>query len=189
MQGRGTRLNESKRNCLILDYVGNLIRLGGVDMMETYYREKGDADQLQQVPATPRERGERELRPGLITLTPIDPMTGREAQDGAVLTAQVQTVNSVAITTRRDPATPVLMVNYNCTTPEGARLQASQFINPARPDQRAVRFFNERALAVRLPSPAKNVLWALRNAPRQPREIRVIKRGRYWNVLEERFGA
>jgi DNA repair protein RadD len=189
MQGRGTRLHESKRNCLILDYVGNLIRLGGVDMMETYYREKGDADQLQQVPATPRERGERELRPGLITLTPIDPMTGREAQDGAVLTAQVQTVNSVAITTRRDPATPVLMVNYNCTTPEGARLQASQFINPARPDQRAVRFFNERALAVRLPSPAKNVLWALRNAPRQPREIRVIKRGRYWNVLEERFGA
>jgi DNA repair protein RadD len=189
MQGRGTRLHDSKRNCLILDYVGNLIRLGGVDMMETYYREKGDADQLQQVPAEPRERREREMRPGLMNLTPIDPMTGQEAQDGAVLTAQVHTVNSVAITTRRDPATPVLMVNYNCTTPEGARLQASQFINPARPDQRAVKFFNQRALAVRLPSPAKAVLWQLRNASRQPQEIRIIKRGRYWNVLEERFVA
>jgi superfamily II DNA or RNA helicase len=189
MQGRGTRLHESKRNCLILDYVGNLIRLGGVDMMETYYREKNDAGQLEQVRADPAERREREMRPGLIKLSPIDPMTGQEAQDGAVLTAQVHTVNSVAITTRRDPATPILLVNYNCMTPEGARLQASQFINSAQPDQRAVRFFNQRALAVRLPAPARSVLWQLRNAPRQPQEVRIIKRGRYWNVLEERFGG
>jgi DNA repair protein RadD len=189
MQGRGTRLHESKRNCLILDYVGNLIRLGGVDMMETYYREKNDAGHLEQVRADPAERREREMRPGLIKLSPIDPMTGQEAQDGAVLTAQVHTVNSVAITTRRDPATPILLVNYNCMTPEGARLQASQFINSAQPDQRAVRFFNQRALAVRLPAPARSVLWQLRNAPRQPQEVRIIKRGRYWNVLEERFGG
>ena len=189
MQGRGTRLHESKRNCLILDYVGNLIRLGGVDMMETYYRQSPEGEPLEQVRADPTERNPREFKPGLTKLTPIDPMTGREALDGSVLTAQVHTVNSIAITTRRDPSTPVLMVNYNCTTPEGARLQATQFINPAHPDQRAVRFFNERALAVRLPAPARSVLWQLRNAPRQPAEIRVIKRGKYWNVLEERFVA
>jgi hypothetical protein len=189
MQGRGTRLHESKRNCLILDYVGNLIRLGGVDMMETYYRQSPVGEPLEQVRADPTERSPREFKPGLTKLIPIDPMTGQEARDGSVLTAQVQTVNSIAITTRRDPSTPVLMVNYNCTTPEGARLQATQFINPAHPDQRAVRFFNERALAVRLPAPARSVLWQLRNAPRQPAEIRVIKRGKYWNVLEERFVA
>jgi superfamily II DNA or RNA helicase len=78
IQGRGTRLHPSKKNCLVLDYVGNLIRLGGVGMYETFYRERG----MLEVPAEPSKpyvKRERKIYPGVRTLTPIDPMTGRVA--------------------------------------------------------------------------------------------------------------
>ena len=186
IQGRGTRLHPSKKNCLVLDYVGNLIRLGGVDMYETFYREQGRVE-VEAVPSKPYVRRERKIYPGVRTLAPIDPMTGKEATEGSDITAQVHAVNSVAIPTRRTPSAPVLLVQYVCTTPEGARIDASQFINTESPNRATLEFFNRRALAVNLPSPARSLSWQMKGA-RQPYAVTVRKSGRYWNVIEEHFG-
>jgi hypothetical protein len=186
IQGRGTRLHPSKKNCLVLDYVGNLIRLGGVDMYEKFYRERGMVE-VEAVPSKPYVKRERKVYPGVRTLTPIDPMTGREVTDGSTLVVQVHGVNSVAMPTRRNPSSPVLLVQYACTTAEGARIDASSFINTETPNRTTLEFFNSRALAVKLPSPARSLTWQMKGA-RQPHAVTVRKSGRYWNVLEEHFG-
>lgn len=186
IQGRGTRLHDSKKNCLVLDYAGNLIRLGGVDMYETHYRERGMVE-VEALPSKPYVKRERKVYPGVRTLTPIDPMTGKEVTDGSVIIAQVHGVNSVAMPTRRNPAAPILLVQYACTTPEGARIDASQFVNTEAPTRATLEFFDRRALAVNLPSPARSLSWQMKGA-RQPHAVTVRKSGRYWNVLEEHFG-
>ena len=172
-------------NCLVLDYVGNLIRLGGVDMYETHYRESG----LVEVSSTPRQpyvKKERKVYPGLKTLKPIDPMTGQEAVDGSEIEVSVHNVNCVAITPR-GKTDPILLVQYACTTEEGARIDASIFLNTLRPDSKTLEFFSNRMLAVRLPAPAKSLSWQLKSA-RKPETLVVRKKGKYWNVVGENWG-
>jgi DNA repair protein RadD len=185
IQGRGTRLHPDKKNCLVLDYAGNLIRLGGVDMYENFYREAG----LEQVdaaePRAPHMRKERKIYPGLRKLTPVDPMTGQAAREGSSLDVEVHNVSTVAITPR-GKSTAVLLVQYACTTSEGARIDASKFIDTERPTQKTLEFFSDRGLAVNLPSPAKSLTWQIKGA-RKPVTLTVKKQGRYWNVVEEHF--
>lgn len=190
IQGRGTRLHDSKKNCLVLDFVGNLQRLGGVDMYEKFYRERLDAEaeELPAVPTKPYVKKERKVYPGVRTIIPIDPMTGLEVTDDSVITAKVSNVNCVAVFTRRNPNQPVLLVQYACVTDEGARIDASTFISTETPTSQTVAFFKRRALAVNLPSPARSLTWQLKGA-RQPVAVTVRKSGRYWNVLEEYFNG
>jgi DNA repair protein RadD len=187
MQGRGTRLAEGKKNCLVLDYVGNLQRLGGVGMYETYYRQQHAT--LEQVPAAeptrPYARRERKVYPGVRTLAPLDPMTGAPAGEAAELPVTVHAVNVVPLVTRRGPH-PVLLVQYACTTREGARIDAARFINTERPDSQVAEFFRQRQLAVNLPAPARTLTWQLRGA-RRPTTALVRRSGRYWNVVAEHF--
>ena len=187
IQGRGTRLSPDKRNCLVLDYVGNLQRLGGVDMYDSYVREQGGqvAETLEATPAEPRERRPRRQLPGLNTLRPIDPMTGREAGDGAQLRAAVSAMSAVVINPRSGGA-PLIMVSYTAATPENARVQAAAFLNPARPNAATQEWFRARRLAVRLPADAQSLLWTVRRAD-PPASITVRRRGRYWNVEGEHF--
>ena len=186
IQGRGTRLHPDKKNCLVLDYVGNLLRLGGVDMYDTYYREK-NLENVAAVPLKPYVRKERKLHPGARTLTPIDPMTGKEAGEGSKLVVKVHAVNSVAIATRRNPQSPILLVQYACTTAENARIDASMFVNTETPNRDTLDFFERRSLAVKLPCAAASLSWQMKGA-RLPRAVTVRKSGRYWNVVEEHFG-
>ena len=187
IQGRGTRLFEGKKNCLLLDYVGNLQRLGGVDVIETFVREKnGEASEPIAAVAEPRTRTARRVLPGVKTLLPIDPMTGQQATDGSTLEVQVHAVSAVAIPTRRNPSAPVLLVQYTCTTAENARIDASLFITTERPTAADWQFFKRRSLAVNLPSPARQLLWQVRGA-QIPNTVKVQKRGRYWNVIAESF--
>jgi DNA repair protein RadD len=187
MQGRGTRLHPGKKNCLVLDYAGNLQRLGGVGMYERHYRERGlvQVDSAQPTrPAAPRAA--RRTLPGVRTLVPLDPMTGAPAGEGAELRVRVHAVSAVALRTRRGPA-PVLMVQYATTTREGARLDAAWFLNTECGDLAAARgFFQARRLAVNLPAPARIAGWQLKGA-RHPPEVTVRRRGRYWNVVAEHF--
>ena len=186
IQGRGTRLHPSKKNCLVLDYVGNLQRLGGVDMYETFYREK-NGKAVKEVPAVPvvKKKKERRILPGITTLVPIDPMTGKDAREGSVLTVNVHEVRSIVINTRRSPD-PILLVMYLTTTSENARIDASMFIDSEAPDADAYEFFNNRRLAVTLPCPANKLTWQIRGA-RKPAKVVVKKSGIYWNVLKEIF--
>lgn len=184
--GRGTRIAAGKKNCLVLDFVGNLQRLGGVDMLETYVRERGGvaSEPLMAEPAPPREP--RKMLPGVTTLIPLDPTSGQQAVDGATLTVQVHAVSAVAITTRRDPNHPVLLVQYVCTTPENARINASAFITTARENPEAAEFFKARNLAVILPAEARKLMWQMKGA-KLPSAVTAKKSGKYWNVVAEHF--
>ena len=185
IQGRGTRLHNSKKNCLVLDYAGNLIRLGGVDMYETFYRERGGV-QVEAVARKPYVKKERKLHPGLTSLSPIDPMTGEEAKDGSEMIVNVHNLTCVAMATRNNPNVPLLMVQYICTTPENARINATKFINTERVTKATTEFFKNRSLAIVLPAPARNIMWSVKNA-RCPFAVTVRKKGKYWNVLEEHW--
>lgn len=184
--GRLTRKHSSKKNGLVLDYVGNLQRLGGVDMLETFVRERnGEASEpIEALPAPKREP--RRVLPGVRTLAVIDPTSGEQAREGATLMVQVHSVSAVAIPTRRDPSQPVLLVQYACTTREGARIDASAFITTERSNDAAEDFFAQRALAVRLPSEARKLMWQLKGA-RQPAYLTVRKSGKYWNMIHEHW--
>lgn len=46
MVGRGTRLCEGKTNCLVLDYGGNILRHGPIDMIDVKDRTPGNGDAL-----------------------------------------------------------------------------------------------------------------------------------------------
>jgi DNA repair protein RadD len=186
VMGRGTRLHESKQNCLLLDFVGNLQRLGGVDMLETYVREKGGVagDPILAAPA--ERKPKRRTLPGVRSMVPLDPMTGEQAKDGANLTVEVHAVSAVPIKTRRDPERPVLMVQYACTTPEGARIDATLFVNTEAPKQADYLFFKNRRLAVNLPALAGTLQWHVRGA-RIPCYVTARKSGKYWNVTAEHF--
>lgn len=186
IMGRGTRLSPGKKNCLILDFVGNLQRLGGVDMIETYVRQSAPLEPLEALPAAPREP--RRVLPGVRTLAVIDPTSGEQARDGAQLTVEVHAVSAVAIPTRRDPTKPVLMVTYACTTVEGARIDATAFIETEGASVEAQHFFNQRRLAVTLPIEARKVQWMMKGAA-QPIYITVVKQGKYWNCTSEQFST
>ena len=186
IMGRGTRLSPGKVNCLLLDYVGNLQRLGGVDMLESFVKERSPHEPLLAVPAPRREP--RRVLPGVRTLAVLDPTSGEQARDGALLQLEVHAVSCVAIPTRRNPTQPVLLVQYACTTVEGARVDASAFITTETSNAEAEDFFARRALAVRLPTAARNVTWQMKGAA-QPCQITARKSGKYWNCVNENFGA
>jgi DNA repair protein RadD len=186
IQGRGTRLAPAKKNCVVLDYAGNLLRLGGVGMYETFYREKNLEVVAADEPAAPHVRRERRALPGVRGLPPLDPMTGREATEGTQLTVNVHSMSAVALPTRRNPTLPVVLVQYACTTAEGIRIDAAAFLNTENPDSGTLEFFSRRRLAIKLPTPARSAVWSVRHSP-APARLTVQRSGRYWNVVREHF--
>lgn len=185
IQGRGTRLHPSKKNALILDYAGNLIRLGGVGMYESFFKELSGDKKFQAIAQKPYVRKERFTHPGVTSLRPIDPMTGDIAKDKARLTINnIHKVNSVPITTRRGDT--LLLVQYTCSTVENARINATLFVNTQDPKPTDYDFFQRRQLAVSLPSDPKSISYMIKSC-QYPSELTVQKRGKYWSVLEECF--
>ena len=196
IQGRGTRLAEGKKNCLLLDYVGNLQRLGGVDMLETYVKQREPdtaVDALARDEERKQERAPRRFLPGVRRLVPIDPMTGQQAVDGAELIVAVHASAAVAITDRYSPRKGELMLmrSFECTTPEGARITASAFLHPESPlntkgFKHATETLNRWRVATALPEKARVLSWQSKNWP-LPVALLARKRGRYWNVVTEYF--
>jgi superfamily II DNA or RNA helicase len=179
--GRGARIADGKKNCLVIDACGNLQRLGSISQEDNFYRQKpnGETEPGEIIPRKSREP--RRVLPGVRSLVPLDPTSGEQARDGAMLTLQVHATSAVVLATRRNPQQPSIMVKYACTTPEGARIDASYFVEPENPTDATENFFNNRRLAVRLPCPASKIIWAVRNAP-APAQVIARKSGRYWNV-------
>jgi len=184
IQGRGTRLHDSKRNCLILDYAGNLNRLGGVDMYETFYKQNGDKVDAAE-PQQPYQKKPRTIYPGLNTLLPIDPMTGEIAGESSLIEVPVHNCNAIAMNTRNSRY-PMMMVTYTCSTPENARINATKFVNTQEPKEKDSSFFEDRRLPVSLPVSAKRVSYLVKDAA-LPHSVVVKKSGKYWNVIEEKF--
>ena len=181
--GRGTRTWEGKKNCLVLDYSGNLAQHGGIAAgMEEAYTQVSDG--VIKVSAKPRKVSEnkRKVKAGN-ELTDLDPMLA--SPGGARVT--VGSVSYVVIGSKTQPGKSILMVSYDCKMNGGAWITASNFIcveytGYAR--AQAEEWFSRRqATAPRSAEEAQTRCWGLPT----PREITLKKNGRYWNVLKEHF--
>jgi hypothetical protein len=184
--GRGTRLAPGKKNCLLLDYVGNLQRLGGVDMLDTYYREKDGRVSLE-LPATPKPRVVKPEMPGVRGLLPIDPMTGKEATGSSVIKVRVHKSTAVALHRKAREGQQFLLISHNTTTPEGARILATQVLYPEQANHRDTQLkLVARGIMVALPVEAQQLAWQAKHW-RNPSELTIQRRGRFWNVVEEHY--
>ena len=185
IMGRGTRLAEGKTDCLVLDYVGNFMRLGGVQMMENYKDEKSGASVQAQTPVKPRIKQERRVFPGVKTLKVIDPLTGKAATDDSIIKAKVHDCNAFV-----NGNVLYITVKYICETENGVRIDATQFIDTsnARQNNKAHQFFSRRRIIVRLPLTNPRIAaYQIKNA-RLP-DFVLLKRSprnkAWWNVIKE----
>lgn len=182
MLGRGMRLAEGKENCLILDYVGNLSRLGGVSSMETWSKEKQDGkmettDGKKAASAKPVKR----LNSNIV-LSTLDPML--EAKGG--LTVCVRRV-SYACRPGRRAGKQLMLAVYDCETDEGVAISVNQFVcveydGGAR--YHAQQWFKRRGASA--PFKARDAMIDAYSLP-SPKKLRVHKAEGYINVLTEYF--
>tara|TARA_R100001015_G_C4565851_1_gene124822 strand:- start:125 stop:691 length:567 start_codon:yes stop_codon:yes gene_type:complete len=183
--GRGTRLAEGKTDCLVLDYVGNFMRLGGVQMMPNYQDEKSGQSIQAQTPVKPHVKKERRVFPGVKTLEIIDPLTGELASDESIIKAKVHDCSGWV-----NGNVTYITVKYVCETENGIRIDATQFIDTSnsRQNNRAHEFFRRRRMIVRLPLPnPRTASFQIKNA-RRP-DFVLLKRSprnkAWWNVIKE----
>ena len=125
MLGRGMRLAAGKEDCLVLDYVGNLVRLGGVGTMEEWAKEKGgkletvNDKEEQEKKKAPSKRMAKEL-----ALQAIDPMLER-AQG---LLVHVKRCSYIVRPSGRQPGKALLLAVYDCETDGGIGVDVTQFV-------------------------------------------------------------
>ncbi len=183
--GRGTRLSQGKKNCLVLDFAGNFLRLGGCSMMPQWTMEKRPTidDEIVEgnfIPL-PFEKKERFLHPGLTTIEPVDPNTGKAVGDNDTVTATVSACQGFVPRGKN-----YISVKYVCLTENNAKITATKFLNTNKESDDVYRFFDRRQLPIKLPSPPNRLSYMIKSAPK-PTLVVLKKRGQYWNVLEETF--
>jgi superfamily II DNA or RNA helicase len=123
MLGRGMRLAAGKTDCLILDYVGNLVRLGGVGTMESWSKEK--QGKLEAVdPKEVKDRKAPQKGPREVALQAIDPMLDRA--QGMIV--HVKKCAFVVRPSGRQPGKSILMSVYDCESDQGISIDVTQFI-------------------------------------------------------------
>ena len=185
IMGRGTRLAEGKDDCLVLDYVGNFQRLGGVQMMDTYKNVTSEEDVQAETPVKPRVKQERRVFPGVKTLEIIDPLTGKGVTDSSVIEAKVHDCSGWV-----KGANSYITVKYICTTNNGARIDATQFIGVGNSSQtqKAIEFFRRRKIITRLPWSNPRIASIQIKEARMPSYVllkRSPKNNKWWNVVKE----
>ena len=184
IMGRGTRLAEGKTDCLVLDYVGNFMRLGGVQMMPNYKDEKSGELIQAQTPVRPHIKKERRVFPGVKTLKVIDPLTGEPATDNSIIKAKVHACSGWV-----NGNVYYITVKYICETENGIRIDATQFIDTShgRENNKAHKFFSRRRIIVRLPSNPRIAAYQIKDA-RRPNFVLLKRSPRnkaWWNVIKE----
>lgn len=183
--GRGTRLSQGKKDCLVLDFSGNFLRLGGCSMMPQWTMEKRPTinDEIVEgdfIPL-PFVKKERFLHPGLTTIEPVDPNTGKAIGDNGSVTATVSACQGFVPRGKN-----YISVKYVCLTENNAKITATKFLNTNKESDDVYRFFDRRSLPVTLPCPPNRLSYMIKSAPK-PSSVVLKKRGQYWNVLEETF--
>ena len=185
IMGRSTRLSEGKKNALILDYAGNLDRLGGVGCFEDFHEEGKDGE-FKKRPAKPKEVVSRKVKKST-GISDADPMAG---STGSTILANVISCSYVVIKSKQHIGKSILMVKYSLETETGTYFEASNFICPeysAYARQQAVKWFEGRGLtAEEVPRTANYAKIKCYGLP-TPRQVRVRKQGKYINVVAELF--
>jgi hypothetical protein len=181
IMGRGTRTAPGKENCLLLDYAGNLDRIGGVDCFPEYIVERG-GQAVRTVRANPAERPKP---PAAVsqTVSRVNPMHAV----GQMIDATATSVDVVVLPWKKYPGRQMLLVKFDATTDDGNRVTASQFIFPNAPEPYlaalsraklahygALRWADQNIHALKV---------GLRSCIRLPLRIKVAASGRYWNVI------
>lgn len=177
--GRGTRIYEGKEDCLVLDYVGNLTRLGGINMMEDFLQEKNGqvVGQFKAVGVAAKKKKLKISR----GIAAVDPMQG-SAKDVRVF---VNEIKYVVIGSKKQPGKTLLMAVYDCETEEGYPISASQFLcveysGWAR--TQAEKWFKLRGVDAPYNSDAaRRLCYGLPI----PREADIRRNGKYVNVVAE----
>lgn len=184
--GRGLRLFEGKKNCLLLDYSGNLEIHGGICAgMEEAFKEGKDEIVLEMSPEPkPKKAPGRKVKTGK-ELTDLDPMLASSKG----VEVEVTSVSYVVIRSKTIANKKLLMVNYEGDMiPSGIPISASQFVcneYEGYAYNEAVRWFERRGEAA-VPYSADAARIKAFGLP-TPRRIKVRKAGKYINVLEEYF--
>lgn len=123
--GRGMRLSEEKKNCLLLDFVGNLERLGGVGAVsETYDMRTPEAVTAARIATEANRRKVKPRdRPELFDPSSEDPM-----RNGSVFEAEVQHIDGFVVPSRRFPGTHLLILTYELEDGQGRAFKAKEFL-------------------------------------------------------------
>lgn len=182
--GRGTRISDGKENCLIIDAVGNLLRLGGVVVgLEEMHHEDKNGD-INVISAQPKKKPAPRKTKTTNELSDLDPMIATSQG----LWLDVIDVSYVVIGSRTQPGKRLLMINYTAQTDGGIQISASEFCcceYSGYAFNEAVKWFEKRGEAS-VPRSAEAARIKAFGLP-TPRRIRVRKSGKYMNVLGEEF--
>lgn len=124
MLGRGMRPAAEKKDCLLLDYVGNLDRMGGVGVMLEPPRDLRALNPLdgKKPKRTKREPQSRE-DPQLFSVSTADPML-----TGTLFSAVVNRLEFFTIKSKRYPGKNMLVANYDLQDEFGRAISARSFI-------------------------------------------------------------
>lgn len=186
--GRGMRLFQGKTNCLLLDFVGNLDRLGGAGCVT-------EVEDHRKPPREGEERGKghgRERKTDFTHASHVDPMGISE--DGAPFSAKVIALRYFLINSKQQPGKTLLCADYSLETDSQIRCGARSFVCVefmGPPRQHAEEWFIKRGLTrSQVPTNARTAL-ALAKVLPEPHEVEAIwdaKRSTYL-VTSEQFPA
>jgi len=182
MLGRGTRTIKGKKNCLVIDYSGNLALHGGICVgMEDSYRET-KSGKVTKVSPKPRPGIVRKTKT-VDEVTDLDPMLASPSG----MEGLVRNIVYIVISSKSIEGKQLLMVAYECQIEGGALISANQFIcveydGWAR--KKAEEWFALRGVqAPYTAERAKVMCWGLP----EPRTLTIRKKGKYAEVLKEHF--
>jgi superfamily II DNA or RNA helicase len=145
MLGRGMRLYAGKGDCLLLDYVGNLERLGGVGVVLDKIKDDRAIDPLK-IKREQQKRGPREERrgPEEYQLSTMDPM-----MTGALFDAIVRGMKFWCVRSKRYPGKSMLVAEYQLQDEQGRGLSARAFLcveYEAAALSHSLRWFSRRGM-------------------------------------------
>lgn len=181
--GRGTRIADGKRDCLIIDVSGNLERLGGICVgMKELYEEAGKSMKLTSAEPAPKKE-KRKVRTAN-ELTELDPMLANPKG----FRARVLAINFIVINAKQRPGKRLLMVSYECVTGGGLIVAASTFLCVEYDGfalYQASQWFARRGedSFPRRAEAARSFCWGLP----VPREVTIKKNGKHLNIISEHF--
>lgn len=155
MMGRGMRLAEGKENCLILDFSGNILRHGNLDMLQEVRHEKTEKEERQERDSAQAAR-ERQYNHAIRAFSG-DPMTGTtELQELPVLKMQYRLADAKKISGKRN-----VVVDYCCPGLTVRQWLCVEYTGGAR--WHAEQFYRRRGMDA--PHDAASALSAARKAP------------------------
>lgn len=164
MLGRGMRLAEGKRNCLLLDYVGNLDRLGGVGVVY----EKQDLraiDPTKALKEKKKRKSAERAEPQLFEASGADPM-----MTGHLFQAAVNGWTFYTMMSRRYPGKEMLVANYALQDEYGRALTAKIFLcleYDGAALRHSQRWFSKRGFAREdIPTTCRSAIALARACPR-----------------------